>query len=130
KTERTEAGQALDTLRRLAMAHPNIAFHFTDDGRALLRLNAEVGEGAQARRLAAVLGDEFIENAVAVTAEREGVRLYGYAGLPTYSRGTAQHQYMFVNGRPVRDKLFTGAVRGAYADVLARDRHPVVALFL
>ncbi|RIK94370.1 MAG: DNA mismatch repair endonuclease MutL [Proteobacteria bacterium] len=130
KNDRTEAGHILDTLRRLAMAHPEVAFEFTDDGRALLKLPAAVGEGALRRRLAAILGDEFIQNAAMVAAEREGARLSGFAGLPTYSRGTAQQQYLFVNGRPVRDKLLVGALRGAYADVLARDRHPVAALFL
>src|SRR5690606_33686619 len=75
-------------------------------------------------------GRDFGVNAVAVTAEREGVRLSGYAGVPTYHRATAQHQYLFVNGRPVRDKLLYGAVRAAYQDFLARDRHPVLVLFL
>ncbi len=130
KNDRTEAGHILDTLRRLAMAHPEAAFEFTDEGRMLLKLPAVGGEGGLRKRLAAILGDEFINNAAAVAAEREGARLSGFAGLPTYSRGTAQQQYLFVNGRPVRDKLLVGALRGAYADVLARDRHPVAALFL
>jgi DNA mismatch repair protein MutL len=80
--------------------------------------------------MAAILGPDFAENALPVDVQRGDVRLTGYAGLPTYSRGTAANQFLFVNGRPVRDKLLLGAVRGAYAEVLARDRHPVVALFL
>ncbi len=81
-------------------------------------------------RLAAIMGREFADNAVAIDANREGFRLTGFAGLPTLNRPTGQHQYLFVNGRPVRDKLLAGAVRGAYQDFLARDRHPMVALFL
>src|SRR5205823_13374971 len=83
----------------------------------------------EARR-AALLGREFAENAVPVTAERQGFRRTGQSGLPTLNRGSARDQYLVVNGRPVRDKLLVGAVRGAYQDVLAKDRHPVVALFL
>nr|WP_202899840.1 DNA mismatch repair endonuclease MutL [Kordiimonas gwangyangensis] len=85
---------------------------------------------ARLERLGAILGREFRDNAIEIDAEREGLRLTGFAGLPTYSRGNAMQQYLFVNGRPVRDKLLTGAVRGAYQDYLARDRHPVLALFL
>src|SRR3546814_783936 len=89
--------------------------------------------GLEARRLARleqILGRDFADNALPIEATREGIRLTGHAGLPTYNRGNAQHQYLFVNGRPVRDKLFVGAVRGAYADFLSHDRHPVAALFL
>ncbi|MDA5193946.1 DNA mismatch repair endonuclease MutL [Govanella unica] len=130
KNNRTEAGHIADHMRRLAMAHPEVAFTLIDDGRTVLRAAAAPGEGGLARRLEALLGGEFIENAVAIQAERQGLCLTGFAGLPTYNRGSAQHQYLFVNGRPVRDKLFVGAVRGAYADFLARDRHPQLALFL
>jgi DNA mismatch repair protein MutL len=95
---------------------------------------AEAAEGdlfdALHTRLATVLGREFAENALAIDAEREGMRLTGYAALPTYSRGSAVAQYLFVNGRPVRDKLLVGALRAAYMDLLSRDRHPAAALFL
>lgn len=132
KTARTEYGQASDIIKRLAMAHPNVAFTLGDGNRTTFRA-PPVGELAgdmRLERLGAILGRDFKENAFEVDAEREGLTLRGFAGLPTYSRGNAQHQYLFVNGRPVRDKLLTGAVRGAYQDYLARDRHPVLALFL
>ncbi len=132
KTVRTELGHAQDALNRLAMAYPHVGFTLVADGRDLLRLNAAEGElfDARLRRLGAIMGREFAENALPIEAEREGFRLSGYIGLPTLNRGTAQHQYLFVNGRPVRDKLLHGAVRGAYRDVLAHDRHPMLALFL
>ncbi len=128
KTARSERDQAVDSVRRLAMACPGIAFTVTgDDERVLLRLPAAPSREA---RLAALLGRDFAENSVPVTAERQGFRLTGQIGLPTLNRGIARDQYLVVNGRPVRDKLLVGAVRGAYQDVLAKDRHPVVALFL
>lgn len=132
KSPRTELDHVLDTVRRLAMAHPHIAFTLSDGERDLLRLPAAKGEGAFARleRLSAVMGREFAENAMAIDAEREGIRLSGHAGLPTLNRANQQMQFMFVNGRPVRDKLFLGAVRGAYREFLAHDRHPLLALFL
>jgi DNA mismatch repair protein MutL len=132
KAERTELHHALDVVHRLAMAHPAIAFTLSDGTREMLRLAAAQGELLDARltRLGAVMGRDFAQNALALDAVREGIRLAGYAGVPTLNRGTAQHQYLFVNGRPVRDRLLVGAVRGAYQDFLARDRHPMVALFL
>ncbi|BBK34639.1 DNA mismatch repair protein MutL [Stella humosa] len=133
KSIRAERDHVVDAVRRLAMAHPAVAFTVTEDGRTLLRYAAEAtteGEAGRLARLGQVLGQTFRENALAVAAEREGMRLSGFAGLPTYHRATAAEQYLFVNGRPVRDRLLFGAVRGAYADVLARDRHPAVALFL
>ncbi len=135
KGDRAELSAAVDAVERLAMAHPAVAFYLTADGRAVVKLAAAPGlvdDPVRARldRVAAVVGKEFFDNAIAVDAEREGIRLTGHAGLPTYHRATAAAQYLFVNGRPVRDKLLAGAVRGAYADFLARDRHPVVALFL
>lgn len=132
KTERTESSNAVDTIKRLAMAYPAIGFSIADGDRTLFKAPACEGDlfSTRLRRLQAVLGGEFEANALPVEAVREGYRLTGYTGLPTYNRGTARAQYLFVNGRPVRDKLLIGAVRGAYADFLARDRHPVVALFV
>jgi len=134
KTPRTERDQAVDMVKRLAMAHPEIAFTvLADDDRAMLRLGAApLADPVEERlsRLSAVLGRDFADNALAVEASREGIRLTGFAGLPTLNRATSREQYLFVNGRPVRDKLLTGAVRGAYMDFLAGDRHPMVALFV
>ena len=133
KTPRTERDLAVDTVRRLAMAYPGIAFTVTgDEERVLLRLAAAAESGPPARRarLAALLGRDFTENSVEIDAERSGFRLSGLAGLPTLNRALPRDQYLVVNGRPVRDKLLVGAVRGAYQDVLAHDRHPIVALFL
>jgi DNA mismatch repair protein MutL len=136
KQPRTEANHAQDAIARLAMAHPGIAFTLADDDRTLLRLAAQsadlIGDPAAARlqRLGALIGRDFADNAVAVDASREGLHLTGHAGLPTFNRPTASAQYLFVNGRPVRDRLLQGAVRGAYQDFLARDRHPAVVLFL
>jgi DNA mismatch repair protein MutL len=134
KTPRTERDLALDTVRRLAMAYPAIAFVVTgDEERVLLRLAAAAESGAapaRRTRLTALLGRDFAENSIEIDAERGGFRLSGLAGLPTLNRALPRDQYLVVNGRPVRDKLLVGAVRGAYQDVLARDRHPIVALFL
>ncbi|HQS18157.1 DNA mismatch repair endonuclease MutL [Reyranella sp.] len=135
KEPRTESSHVADAMRRLAMAHPEVAFRLESEERALIDLAAAKpsllsGDAARLERLAAIMGREFAENAVAIDANREGFRLTGFAGLPTLNRPTGQHQYLFVNGRPVRDKLLAGAVRGAYQDFLARDRHPMVALFL
>ena len=135
KSARSEREAAIDVVERLAMAYPGIAFTVSgDEDRILLRLNAVerdlTGTDGRRLRLAAVLGKEFGDNAIEIDAAREGFRLTGLAGLPTLNRATARDQYLFVNGRPVRDKLLAGAVRGAYQDFLARDRHPMVALFL
>jgi DNA mismatch repair protein MutL len=137
KEPRTEAAQVADAIKRLAMAHPQIAFSLEDETRTVLSYASvapslvEDGEdAARLERLAAIMGRDFAQNSLPIRAEREGFVLTGHVGLPTLSRGTAQHQYLFVNGRPVRDKLLVGAVRGAYQDFLARDRHPLVALFL
>jgi len=132
KTERSEAQAIADTVRRLALARPDVAFHLDTDERIVIKLLAEHGEASEARlgRLGAVLGKEFRENAVEIGAEREGVRVSGFAGLPTFNRGSAQHQYLFVNGRPVKDRLMVGVIRAAYQDFLARDRHPMAVLFL
>jgi DNA mismatch repair protein MutL len=135
KTPRSERDQAIDAVKRLAMAYPGIAFTVTgDDDRVLLRLAAETstitGDDPRRARLAALLGRDFAENSVAIDAERQGFRLTGRIGLPTLNRALPRDQYLVVNGRPVRDRLLTGAVRAAYQDVLARDRHPIVALFV
>lgn len=132
KAERTEFGHVLEILQRLAMAHPEIAVSLSDGSRRALNLFAESGDLFQSRlgRLGAIMGRDFAENALPVEAEREGLRLSGHVGLPTLNRSTAAMQFLFVNGRPVRDKLFFGAVRGAYRDFLASDRHPLLALFL
>jgi DNA mismatch repair protein MutL len=131
KSERSEAMAIVEEIKRQAMAHEAVAFSLDLDGKKTLRLAAEQrGSDGRLARLAAVLGREFHENAIELDQEREGVRLSGFAGLPTYSRGNAQHQYLFVNGRPVKDRLIQGALRGAYADFLARDRYPVAALYV
>lgn len=132
KAERTETQAVADALRRLAMAYPEIGFSLADGERRLFSFRPETGTGAEARldRLGRIMGRDFAANALAIEAERDLLRLEGHAGLPTLNRGTAQHQYLFVNGRPVRDRLMQGVVRAAYQDFLARDRHPMVALFL
>ena len=132
KQPRTEFDHAVDAVERLAMAHPGVSFSVSGDARTPIRLSASQGELLDARltRLGALMGREFSDNAIPVVAERGAVNLTGHIGLPTLNRPTARHQYLFVNGRPVRDKLLVGAVRGAYADFLARDRHPMLALFL
>jgi DNA mismatch repair protein MutL len=131
KSERSEALAIGEELKRQAMAHEAVAFSLDLDGRRTLRLPAEA-PGAEGRlaRLSAIMGREFADNAVAIDQAREGVALSGFAGLPTFNRGNAAHQYLFVNGRPVRDRLLQGALRAAYADFLARDRHPLAALYV
>ncbi len=130
KSERAEAAAIGEVVRRIALAHPGIRFSLSGSDRSPLDLPAATGPGASLERLTQVLGRDFPANAVRVEAEREGVRLSGYAGLPTYHRANALQQYLFVNGRPVRDRLLLGALKGAYADVLSRDRHAVAALFI
>jgi DNA mismatch repair protein MutL len=131
KSHRSEDLATTDIVKRLAMARPDVAFTLHLDGRQVLNLEAD-GDLFAGRlvRLGKIMGRDFSDNAVKVDAMREGVSLSGYAGLPTYNRANAQMQFLFVNGRPVRDKLLIGAVRGAYSDFLARDRHPALALFL
>ncbi|MCB9959165.1 MAG: DNA mismatch repair endonuclease MutL [Rhodospirillaceae bacterium] len=134
KSTRAEADAVADAVARLAMAHPEIAFSLTADGRSVLKVPAagplDTAEAARAARLAAVIGRDFADNMVPVAAERGPVRLAGCIGLPTFSKPTGRQQYLFVNGRPVRDKLLLGALRAGYADVLAQGRHPVAALFI
>ena len=132
KVPRTEQAHAVEILQRLAMAAPAVGFTLSDGARTVLSLEAAQGELFEARlaRLGAVLGRDFAADALIIDADRQGHRLTGYAGLPTLHRRTSAHQYLFVNGRPVRDKLLLGAVRGAYMDFVASDRHPMLALFL
>jgi len=127
RSDRSEAEAVREVVRRLAMTRPDVAFTLSGEDRASVTW-VSVAQGGQITRLGDVLGPDFRENAVVVDAEREGVRITGFAGLPTLSRANSLAQYLFVNGRPVRDKLLYGAVRAAYADYLPRDRHPLVAL--
>jgi DNA mismatch repair protein MutL len=136
RTDRAEAQAVTDVVKRLSMAEPFVSFILGDaskgEHRTVFRADAETGDlfDALHGRLRTVLGKDFAENALAIDTEREGFHLTGYAALPTYSRGAAVAQYLFVNGRPVRDKMLLGALRAAYMDVLSRDRHPVAALFV
>ena len=136
RTDRAEAQAVTDVLKRLAMAEPFVTFILRDasrgDNRTVFRADAETGDlfDALHGRLRSVLGKDFAENTLRIDTEREGFHLTGYAALPTYSRGAAVAQFLFVNGRPVRDKMLLGALRAAYMDVLSRDRHPVAALFV
>ncbi|WP_419318538.1 DNA mismatch repair endonuclease MutL [Caulobacter sp. ErkDOM-E] len=131
KSERAEALAITEEIKRQAMAHEAVGFSLDIDGRRILRLPPEhPGPQGRLARLAAVLGRDFQDNAIEIDQTRDGVRLTGFAGLPTYNRGNAAHQYLFVNGRPVRDRLLQGALRAAYADFLARDRHPTAALYV
>lgn len=136
RTDRAEMQAISDVIKRLAMAEPFVTFILMDvsqgKSRVTFRADAETGDmfaGLHAR-LRSVLGKEFADNALAIDAEREGVHLTGYAALPTYSRGSAVQQFLYVNGRPVRDKVLIGALRGAYMDTLSRDRHPAACLFI
>ena len=131
RSSRAEDMAIVEAVKRAAMAREAVAFNLDLDGRKVLRLPAEApGPEGRKARLAAILGRAFADNALAIDQEREGMRLTGYAGLPTYNRGNAAHQYLFVNGRPVKDRLLQGALRAAYADFLARDRHPAAVLYL
>ena len=141
RTDRAEVQAIGDVVKRLAMAEPFVSFTLRDvsgggakdnGGRLTFRADAQTGDlfDALHGRLRQVLGAEFAENALKIDAEREGLALTGYAALPTFSRGSAVMQYLYVNGRPVRDKLLIGALRGAYFDFLSRDRHPAAVLFL
>jgi DNA mismatch repair protein MutL len=136
RSDRAESMAIADVIRRLAMAAPGVGFTLGDltDGpaREILRLEAEQGElfDALESRLARIMGRDFTDNALKIDATRDGVRLTGMASLPTYERGSATAQFLFVNGRPVRDKLLLGALKGAYGDLMPSGRHPAVALFI
>jgi DNA mismatch repair protein MutL len=127
RSERSEYAACLDVVKRLAMARPDVGFSLEHDGRRVLAV--QPGDDRPAR-VAALTDRDLAENSLAIDYARGAARLGGVAGLPTFNRGVADHQYLFVNGRPVKDRLLIGAVRGAYQDLLARDRHPVLALFI
>jgi DNA mismatch repair protein MutL len=132
KSERAETQAVREVVERLAMAHPEVALTLLVDGRRALQLEPTEGD-RQARisaRLRQIMGSEFADNALTVTAERDGLRLLGFAGLPTASRSSARFQHLFVNRRPVQDRLLKGALRAAYGDLLFHDRQPMAALFL
>ena len=130
KSDRSENNAISDVVKRLAMAHPDIRFSLNGPDRSALEYSSVEGSEAYLVRLGQVMGRGFRENAVEIDAVRDEVRLTGFAGLPTFNRGNGLQQFLFVNDRPVRDKMMLGALRGAYADFLARGRHPVVALFI
>ena len=130
RSDRAEAAAITEVVRRLALAHPGVAFSLSGEDRLPVEFSAVLGDDALGRRAAQVVGRAFLDNAMEIAAEREGIRLSGYAGLPTFNRANSLQIFAFVNGRSVRDPALTGALKAAYADVLARDRYPVVALFL
>ena len=132
RSPRSELAACLDVVRRLAMARPDVGFELLHEGRRLIAAAAgpDCGPASTLTRLAALLGEEFVTSAVPIDLSREGLTLGGLAAIATYNRGVADQQYLFVNRRPVKDRLLAGALRGAYQDLLARDRHPVAVLFL
>jgi len=134
KSLRSEADAAREIIERLAMAHPQVEFVLHEDDKRPVRYPAAaadaVPEDAWRTRLNVVLGADFMANAVALDATRDGCQLTGFAGLPTWNRATTREQYLFVNGRPVRDKVLLSALRGAYGDLLPSGRHPAAVLFL
>ncbi len=132
KTDAAEFGYCLDMIERLAMANPNVSFYVTHNDKQKLALNACQGEffDARLRRLGEIMGREFQENALLINVQREYAQISGYIGLPTLNKANSLSEYLFVNGRPVRDKLLLGAIKGAYQDVLASSRYPYVALFI
>ena len=129
RSARAETAEAADVVRRLALAAPNVGFSFTSEERVLIDLQPEA-EGDRRRRIERVMGEEVFANMVDFEGGRDSVKLWGLASLPTYHRAQGGLQFFFVNGRPVRDKLLLGAIRGAYADLLMRGRFPAVCLFI
>ena len=130
KTEKTEFDHLQEVIRRLALARFDVAFHLRHNGKSILSLHDAADEASRARRVGAICGPAFLEQALPIEVERNGLRLWGWVGLPTFSRSQADLQYFFVNGRAVRDKLVAHAVRQAYRDVLFNGRHPTFVLFL
>ncbi|MGL6089398.1 MAG: DNA mismatch repair endonuclease MutL, partial [Pseudomonas paracarnis] len=129
KAEKTEFDHLQEVIKRLALARFDVAFHLRHNGKTILSLHEANDDAARARRVAAVCGSGFLEQALPIEIERNGLRLWGWVGLPTFSRSQADLQYFFVNGRAVRDKLVAHAVRQAYRDVLFNGRHPTFVLF-
>jgi DNA mismatch repair protein MutL len=130
KTEKTEFDHLQEVIKRLALARFDVGFHLKHNGKSILSLHEAADDAARARRVAAVCGPAFLEQALPIEVERNGLHLWGWVGLPTFSRGQADLQYFYVNGRAVRDKLVAHAVRQAYRDVLFNGRHPTFVLFL
>ncbi len=130
KGERAEAGAITEVVRRIAVAFPHIRFELNGSDRQKLDLPADARPEGRLSRIAQVLGRDFTDNSIEVDAEREGAALWGLVSLPNHTRGNALHQYVYVNGRPVRDRMLAGAIRGAFADHLPRDRHAIAALFV
>lgn len=132
KADSSEAAQCVDTLNRIAMANPHVSFYLYSEDKKKIALNACQGElfDARLQRLAEVMGREFADNSLLIDASRENVRISGYVSLPTLNKANSLAQYLFVNSRPVRDKLLLGALKGAYQDVLASNRYPLCALFI
>ncbi|WP_225776024.1 DNA mismatch repair endonuclease MutL [Pseudomonas sp. Marseille-Q5115] len=130
KSEKTEFDHLQEVIRRLALARFDVAFHLRHNGKSVLSLHEAHDEAMRARRVGAICGPGFLEQAMPIEVERSGLRLWGWVGLPTFSRSQADMQYFFVNGRAVRDKLVAHAVRQAYRDVLFNGRHPTFVLFL
>ena len=132
KSDRAEINLVKEIVKRLAMSHPDIAIKLTSDGRTLLNCSANKGEFEDIwiKRLQEVMGKDFTDNAIAIDETRDDIRLRGYISVPTFSAGNSRQQFLFVNGRPVRDKELLGAVRGAYADFLVSNRYPYIVLFV
>lgn len=130
RTEKTEFDHLQEVVRRMALARFDVAFHLRHNGRPVFALHSAADDMAQARRIGQLLGDGFLEQALPIDVERNGLRLWGWVGLPTFSRSQADMQYFYVNGRIVRDKLVGHAVRQAYRDVLYGGRHPAFVLYL
>ena len=131
KTTPSETAQCVDILNRIALANPTISFYLSDENRKKVTLNACQGElfDARLKRLADVMGREFSDNSLLINAHRENLTITGYVSLPTLNKSNSLYQYLFVNNRPVRDKLLLGAIKGAYQDVLAHNRYPMAALY-
>jgi len=132
RADRTELNASIDVIKKIALAHPNIAFTLTHDGKELIKVRRQTStmEENITNRITEIISPEFIENSALVSYAREGIEIYGYTALPTYNRASAEDQFLFINNRPVKDKILNIALKVAYQDYLARDRHPVAALFL